>query len=1312
MLLAAGALVIYAFALRAELPSWIENIDAASRFENVFFKTVLLPGGAVPVRRPPKDTTADLTKLIATSPNDAELYSLRALEAEQNLDFATAEADWKKYIETAKDKGEARLALSDFYHRRLEPVKEFEALTFAAREYAPDSEKLMPVLKQRPSRTYERLLKLVDDQQLDPEWAFTQWGQWILRYPDQPSLYVRYFHFALNHQRADFATQVIASYQKAFPKDEEFPIEARAEVAAKSGSTAAAVAEYERSFRPLWPAPLVTKYFELLKSTGGLRAYLERARAASAANPADLSAAARLFYYWQQQNNPSAAARVLIEFRQRKTSFTADELATLGNLFESVHDYDDAAQSFYALYKMGGATEESALGSLARLLFSAPEQPIHFGSGNLAMYRDVATMDPHPGFLNGVLSLVLNGSDASNRYAMEEQYASAYFRRMKAAELVALFESKFPNSADRAELRERVIEAYSIYGSNEGVIRAGSKFLTDFPAAANRVSVALRVADAYARTNQTQQEFATYDALLTELAKRADNVPLGALGKPEELRSPDYARVLDRYVARLVALQRVRDALALYRREIDRNPKDPGLYDTLAAFLDQNKLGVEIEQVYQRAIAQFPDRTWEHKLARWYLRQKRTADATRLTRDVVKIFSGTELDAYFRDVVTSAAPIGPALNLQLNLYAHQRFPHHLSFVRNLLNAYSTQATRDDSAYEALLRRHWSDAEDLRMRLFERLSRTRRLDAELALVRTSNPASALEQNPAAERMLAEGEAWRGHFETAAPLMVAMEVNYPADRVIGRRAAAVERSLDAIDASIGVEEKLAKADPLDHGPLTRIGEMEADREKFDRASASWEKIEKIVPARADSYLETATIFWDYYRYEDALRVIGEARTKLRNPSLFAYEAGAIRENQRSYDFAVREYAKGAIANPGSNAERRLLLLARRPALRNDIEQLTANLVSARNPEVGAYRLRTALLRNQNRRDDLEKTLLDVASRANTPELLSLIENDARVDGFPKVQQAAIERQIAVATDPVEKMRLRLGLARFFEGQGQTAQGAQVVDTLYRENPAILGVVRAAVDFYWRNKNSKRAVDVLEESAGRAQAEYRRQFTLEAARKATEAADYARARGFAAKLLAEAPSNAEYIALMADTYARQGDDRGLRTFYDAKIREVRDPEQIASMRRALIPVMTRSKDFTGAVDQYIEVLRRYPEDEAVAREAAAYASSNGLGARLRDYFTKAVNDSPKDYRWPMVVARIETQMEDFPAAIDFYTRAASVRPDRTDFLESRLNLEMRLLRFDAAGATAEKLYELSYRNSVWMHKLAEIRARQGRT
>ena len=81
----------------------------------------------------------------------------------------------------------------------------------------------------------------------------------------------------------------------------------------------------------------------------------------------------------------------------------------------------------------------------------------------------------------GVLSLLLNDSDPANRYALEEQSAAPYFRRERAADLVSLFESRFPNSSQRAELRERVIDAYAVYGSSDGVIGSAGAGILNGP---------------------------------------------------------------------------------------------------------------------------------------------------------------------------------------------------------------------------------------------------------------------------------------------------------------------------------------------------------------------------------------------------------------------------------------------------------------------------------------------------------------------------------------------------------------------------------------------------------------------------------------------------------------------------------------------------------------------------------------------------------------------------------------------------------------------------------------------------------------
>src|SRR5580698_3080483 len=195
--MAVALVIVGCFAAHAELTKWAEGIHAVDRLEAVFFRSVLLPSGQVPVRRPPKETRPELTKLIGAAPSDAELYSLRALEDEQQLDFTAAEADWKKYAESATDKGAARLALADYYHRRLRPREELNALVAASNTVTPASEKLLPPSAQRPWKIFERSVTLIDEARLDPLLAVQQFSIWIGRYPSETKIRRDYFAFAM-----------------------------------------------------------------------------------------------------------------------------------------------------------------------------------------------------------------------------------------------------------------------------------------------------------------------------------------------------------------------------------------------------------------------------------------------------------------------------------------------------------------------------------------------------------------------------------------------------------------------------------------------------------------------------------------------------------------------------------------------------------------------------------------------------------------------------------------------------------------------------------------------------------------------------------------------------------------------------------------------------------------------------------------------------------------------------------------------------------------------------------------------------------
>jgi tetratricopeptide (TPR) repeat protein len=1363
------------------LPRWIRNIEGRTTIESVFFRLMALPGGDVAFRRPPSETRPAFGDLLKKQPGDAELYSLRALEDEQQLDFAAAEADWENFTEKSVDKSAAQISLADFYHRRLQPLEEIKALSAAASVPVDASETLTPASEQRSWHAFERIFGVIRAQGLPAEVSVAQYRSWLARYPQEPSLYPHFLEYLISIKDFSAANQLIAQYHDKFPADEILPVKARALVEYQKGSIQQGLAVYEKGFQPLWAPELIKSYFDLLAQTHNLRKFLDEAKAAQQANPEDLNAAARIFYYYQQQGKLDVAQETIAKFRLRKdtsgSAWSAQELYVCARLLEEIHAYPESARFYFALYNSKGMNDaqERALGGLANLLLTAPETPIRFGAGELSMYRDIATMDQGPGYLNGILSLLLNTTSPASEFSGEEDRAISYFHRSRAAELVTLFDAKFPNSPRRPELHTAILEFYAASGESEAVIKGGKEFLANFPKASQRTAVALLMADAYSRTGKPQEEFAIYDSVLQELAAKADRIPLGARDSGREIyspvenraeegeegedsqngamprgaagqqnaafqvnapsasaqteaRSPEYARVLERYLARLVQLKEIPQALGVLRRELDHNPDDPGLYERLAVFLDQNRLGTEQEEIYRRAMAHFPDHSWYDKLARLYLREKKNSEFEKLTQDAVQIFQGSELEHYFQSLVGGTAQ----MYLRLNLYANRRFPHNPVFVRNLLSAYLRVETHDEAAWEAVLRQHWFEEPDLRNQFFEFLTRTGRLDSELKSLQQGAPAQGkgawsefVAQNPAAGQYVAQAYLWRSHFEESAPVLQALAEEYPADAELGQTASSVFRSLAYLDpASTGVavkiEEHLLAANPGNTQNLARIGDIYADRELFAKAAPYWERIPRVSPGEAGGYLEAATIYWDYFDFDNAMRLLAEGRNKLANDALYSYEAGAISEGKRDYPRAVQEYVKGAVSAGGdSPAESRLLALATRAKFRDLVDRETQKPATAAGAPMTAILLRVRVLEAQNRKPGLASFLDSVVVDATTIEQAAEIEKLAQQKSLEAVRQHALEKQAALASDPVTRLQLRYTLARLYESHKDFTAAQRNVESLYHDNPKILGVVRSTADFYWRMKLYPQAIAVLQQAAKDAYPELEKQFAFEAARKSTEARLFPQAREILAQLLKDSPYDSQYLAAIADTYAQSGDQQGLKQFYLEKIALFRNAPlstddrkaRIAALRRGLIPALTRLDDYAGAVDQYIEIINVFPEDENVVTEAALYVARYKRQQQLVDYYAKTIQQSPRDYRWSMVLARIQTSFEDFPGAVETYAKAIAIRPDRADLRIARAGLSERMMRFDEAIGEYERVYQLAYKDPKWMEKIAEIRAREGK-
>src|SRR5260370_1778957 len=230
---------------------------------------------------------------------------------------------------------------------------------------------------------------------------------------------------------------------------------------------------------------------------------------------------------------------------------------------------------------------------------------------------------------------------------------------------------------------------------------------------------------------------------------------------------------------------------------------------------------------------------------------------------------------------------------------------------------------------------------------------------------------------------------------------------------------------------------------------------------------------------------------------------------------------------------------------------------------------------------------------------------------------------------------------------------------------------------------------------------AIAVLQQASKDAYPELGKQFDFEAARKSTEARFFPQAREILAQLQKDSPYDSQYLAAMADTFAQSGDQQGLKQFYLDKIALFRNAPfsaddrkaRIAALRRGLIPALTRLTDYAGAVDQYIEIINAFPEDENVVTEAALYAARYKRQQQLADYYAKTIQQSPRDYRWSMVLARIQTSLEDFSGAIETYAKAIAIRPDRADLRMARAHLAQPMIRFDEPTANYDAALHLAY-------------------
>ena len=145
-----------------------------------------------------------------------------------------------------------------------------------------------------------------------------------------------------------------------------------------------------------------------------------------------------------------------------------------------------------------------------------------------------------------------------------------------------------------------------------------------------------------------------------------------------------------------------------------------------------------------------------------------------------------------------------------------------------------------------------------------------------------------------------------------------------------------------------------------------------------------------------------------------------------------------------------------------------------------------------------------------------------------------------------QTTLQRETSLSNDPVQQIQLQYQLAQSYEDQNDIASAQRVIESVYANNPKLVGVIRSTVDFYWNHKQPQRAVATLIAAAHAANASLAHDYTLEAVDKSNHSGDFSGARALLQPLLAADPFNARYLDLEGQSFSLAHDDAGLRDLY----------------------------------------------------------------------------------------------------------------------------------------------------------------------
>ena len=1350
--------------------------DVNGEIENAIFTRQEFFGAQAIVPLPTAEARENLAKLAESSPDNPQILEKLAELNEKLWRFDEAEINLKHLAEIDNSKLEN---LAAFYERRAQFDKEAETLRKI----------LFSSVAEKRAATCLRLIEVARKHNLNTYLQTQFYADVAKGNADVYPMFEKLVDTLTEEKHYAEALSLLRQAKTQFPEKQNILLAKEIGILLETNNPQEAEKVYQAAFDPFWSETEAQKFYDFLNEQDHLRAYGAEIKAKFKKNPADFDAAIRLAAY---QNHDYSYGNdnimpIILKLEQAKKSWTTDELVTVSRLLLQANEADLASRFLYTLYlredfKTNSALRAKILYQLFEMFSDAENQRLPLTRSDLRFYEDVAKADTNPGIATGILSLIFSDSNPRQKLDEQETKANKYFNRAAAYRIFEEYKRENPKSDELAQMYLDIVRLYTATKDPLIAEKTLNEFAEKYENSIDYPSAALKLADAFIAVKNEEKAREVYQKALDYLGKQGkplapkkfEDVVFGenansnetnkttnrndGINIPIEKEKPKtddyyyekptmfheylgrktdvvtYQEVLEKLIASLVKEKKTVEILALYSNEISKYPNEEWLYEQRLSWLEQTNLIAEQLEVHQAALAKFKTNNWRDKLARFFVRNKRNAEFAEFSEDLIGKLNDADLQNYlseFIDGKVSASDFEKQLYFKIYQSAHNRFPHNISFVSGLLRFY--QANKQTTEWRKLAAEYYFESSEIRKMFLDDLAKNNRLRDYLEQSKTG-------ENTIYALFRADTSARLSNFENAVAAYRKLNELYPntpefTTRLIDFTRSFGQKNRELLKESANLAESEANFLPSSAAYRIRGGEIYAELGDYEKAHGQWEKIIATASGDKEIYLDTATVYWDYFQYQDALRAIKILRQKFGDDTLYAFETGAILEAENKENEAVSEYVRAFDASRDEaqkeKAIKRLVNLSARErraiienkATNKQLENVIASAFSresAKRKDSSFLSLGYAEFLVKNKQTEKAKTVLNRAIRQSTDkEFLEAARDFYRNSDEYSGEQSALQRLAETVKNPRQTISYRLQLADSLVENQARDSAKNVLEKLIRQFPTNYGVLTETSDFYRRIGFENESAQVLENALPKSRGAYRNAIAQKLSKRLIQLNRLDSAERILANLHDEDKANIEIFDELARIFVRTNNAGAMRKAFAETVSELKKSDtdrreieaNIADLRTEMIDAFTELKDYKSAVEQHIEIINREPEDEELISNAIAYVQRYGGAETLVNYYEKTSAEAFKNYRWNVVLARIYEANKDDDKAIKNYRAAIVNQPEMAELYLAVADIETRRGNYDEALKNIDEVLEISGDSAEYVKKKIEILKKAGK-